>query len=959
MTDKTIEISDFRDAVSNFADFLDGDSDLVDAVQTVTSSVDFGINLPGRIEFSMRVFQDGLTLPNAVTAALSFAPFGIGTAVRKTDQVADRVVDRLEPTRQKLEEADTKLKPFIEQFSNVSTAASAIKYTLDGAVVMSENLLDTADYILDALTAETAPEGSRLAERLDTVAEFLGDFNDFHDDLFNGAKVILDDVAAVIDETVGSLPVGVIDDALETVGKVFSPVSNALQSVEDALCKTFTVVPGVPALYGPNPIAFLPGQPDRIQITPAIPALRVNVCDVIETLGNQIGIVQDFVENLILDVLSKLGLDLRAAVDALEGKLMAPFSDLLEAVANMADRIDHIADVVAEAIQKVGDFFADLGDRLRDAIDQVVLFEAGQVGDESPDGNDDVLFGRTQPDQNPLAPSFATSGVTDEVEDGIFGRTGNDELYGLGGDDFLFGGEGEDTLDGGTGDDENYGGEGDDTYVFTGDFGDDFVSDEAGASTLQFDAGTEISYSQQANGDLLIETANGTVRVDGFYEGDQRATTTIRVGETESKINTAPTALALAGAAVAEDAAVGAVVGRLSATDADGDALSYRLTEDAGGRFAIEGNQLVVAAGLDFETASSHSLTIEADDGYGGTVSQTVSVNVEDVFEPGLPPEALALNGQRVAEDAAPGTEVGRLSATDPEGETLSYSLVDDAEGRFALDGARLMTADSFDFETQSSHEITVEVSDPAGNTDVERFDIAVTDVAEAPGSGPEPVLPGEPAPLPEPVPTPGLEPVNGTNSDDAFALDAAGGRFVMGQGGTDTVRYPASRSDVQDEANGSGGASIQLPGGMDMLDSVERVELDDGTLLFDLRDDAAFTYRLYAASLGRTPDEGGLRFWDGQLEAGMSQKALAQAFVDSPEFSQRFGGEDPSDEDYVDALYTNVLGRDADGGGKAFWEDALGDGRIGEADTLIAFANSPENMAKTADDYDDGVWVV
>ena len=68
-----------------------------------------------------------------------------------------------------------------------------------------------------------------------------------------------------------------------------------------------------------------------------------------------------------------------------------------------------------------------------------------------------------------------------------------------------------------------------------------------------------------------------------------------------------------------ENAADGTVVGVVSATDPDaGDALTYALLDDAGGRFTIDptSGAITVADGalLDFETADQHSVVVQVTD---------------------------------------------------------------------------------------------------------------------------------------------------------------------------------------------------------------------------------------------------------------------------------------------------------------------------------------------------------
>ena len=95
---------------------------------------------------------------------------------------------------------------------------------------------------------------------------------------------------------------------------------------------------------------------------------------------------------------------------------------------------------------------------------------------------------------------------------------------------------------------------------------------------------------------------------------------------------------------VAESASTGDLVGMVSATDPDtGDMISYTITlGNTGDVFAIgvTTGDITVAAGLDYETTASYTLTVEASDGRGGSATATVTVTVTDVAED--PPPAPA-----------------------------------------------------------------------------------------------------------------------------------------------------------------------------------------------------------------------------------------------------------------------------------------------------------------------------
>lgn len=112
-------------------------------------------------------------------------------------------------------------------------------------------------------------------------------------------------------------------------------------------------------------------------------------------------------------------------------------------------------------------------------------------------------------------------------------------------------------------------------------------------------------------------------------------------------------------------------------------------------------------------------------------------------------------------------------------------------------------------------------------------------------------------------------------------------------------------------------------------------------------RGDVSEIALLYEAALDRIPDIGGFNFWIDVFEGGQSFKDIAFQFLDNPEFQQKFGDVDTlSPEEFVNQLYLNVLGREADAGGSEFWTNKIEQG-ADYADVLLAFADSDENVAQ------------
>ena len=84
---------------------------------------------------------------------------------------------------------------------------------------------------------------------------------------------------------------------------------------------------------------------------------------------------------------------------------------------------------------------------------------------------------------------------------------------------------------------------------------------------------------------------------------------------------------------VAEDAGQFTSVGTVAATDPGDEAVTYRITSGAAGKFSIDANEgiIVVRAGLDYETTPTYTLTVEARNSHGLMDTATVTINVTDV----------------------------------------------------------------------------------------------------------------------------------------------------------------------------------------------------------------------------------------------------------------------------------------------------------------------------------------
>ncbi|GGK42107.1 DUF4214 domain-containing protein [Salinarimonas ramus] len=197
-----------------------------------------------------------------------------------------------------------------------------------------------------------------------------------------------------------------------------------------------------------------------------------------------------------------------------------------------------------------------------------------------------------------------------------------------------------------------------------------------------------------------------------------------------------------------------------------------------------------------------------------------------------------------------------------------------------------------------------------------------------------------------------------GTDGPDVF-VEEDGDRRIDAGAGDDRMTYAQERSSYSVSLAEDGTVTVAKPGGStDTLISIEEVTFTDGRLIFDLDSaNAAAAYRLYGGAFDRMPDEGGLRYWTNAVDGGTSLRDAAAGFIDSPEFLSLYGA-DLSNAAFVSALYRNVLGRDGDAGGFAYWSAYL-DGGGDRAEVLVQFTQLPEYVALSTADIENGYWVL
>jgi hypothetical protein len=152
---------------------------------------------------------------------------------------------------------------------------------------------------------------------------------------------------------------------------------------------------------------------------------------------------------------------------------------------------------------------------------------------------------------------------------------------------------------------------------------------------------------------------------------------------------------------------------------------------------------------------------------------------------------------------------------------------------------------------------------------------------------------------------------------------------------------------------------------GINELVNVEFLKFSDQTTFIENADSANIA-RLYSSALNRAPDIGGESGWQdiyaNNISAAVKAQgvyaALAQTndgygtsiaggFVQSAEFQHLYGSLD--DAGYVTQLYENVLNRPPEQAGLSGWLSLMHDSGFTRDMVLVGFAESAENIAKTA----------
>jgi serralysin len=206
----------------------------------------------------------------------------------------------------------------------------------------------------------------------------------------------------------------------------------------------------------------------------------------------------------------------------------------------------------------------------------------------------------------------------------------------------------------------------------------------------------------------------------------------------------------LSNSTIVENPQVGTIVGFIGVTgEGASENASFRLIDPGSGRFEIkpisqEGilNWVLVVKNsvsgdgsslFDFENDALNNFTFKISaTGDLGTVVATTTFTVS-VTDNTAPTEVI-LSNSSVVEHAQTGSVIGYFWTSDlDENDTFTYTLTDDAGGRFGIVDGNLVVKDGslLDHQAAKSHQIMVEVKDSDGNVYTESLTINVSDAVD------------------------------------------------------------------------------------------------------------------------------------------------------------------------------------------------------------------------------------
>ena len=272
-------------------------------------------------------------------------------------------------------------------------------------------------------------------------------------------------------------------------------------------------------------------------------------------------------------------------------------------------------------------------------------------------------------------------------------------------------------------------------YDIVGGDGDPAFDIASTTGTITVTNASLLDYEVKKTFQLIVRVTSQPKPQDQNQDPESaQATVTINVTDVSDQ----PPVMGDQSFSVAENSPGGTTVGTLVYSDGDtNDAHTFTITGGSGnGLFNIDSlGKITVApsAQLDYEAVSSYDMTVEIKDKGGLTDTAQVTITITNLNEtPVVTPATFT-----VPENAANGTVVGVVQASDPENSPLAFSLTGTTAFAINAGSGQLTVANSalLDYETNPTFTFSVQALDGGGKSGSANMTVNLTPVNDPPKS--------------------------------------------------------------------------------------------------------------------------------------------------------------------------------------------------------------------------------
>ena len=241
------------------------------------------------------------------------------------------------------------------------------------------------------------------------------------------------------------------------------------------------------------------------------------------------------------------------------------------------------------------------------------------------------------------------------------------------------------------------------TYTIVGNV--PFKIDSAGVitSTRTFD------YEKETGFTFKVVVSDGT--------GKDTMNVTVKVTDVNEPVHTKDTTFTV-------DEGKTGIIGKVTGEDEDGKPVKFSCDDTV--HYSVNPNtgDIRLVTPFDYEQTKYDTITVYVTDGVFVDTAHVI-IKINNVNEtPELQP-----NDSLIVPENCKNCIVGIITATDPDGDTLTYKVI---EPGFTIDSNGVVKlTEPLDFETTPKVTITVIAKDPSGASDTAKYTIKVTDINE------------------------------------------------------------------------------------------------------------------------------------------------------------------------------------------------------------------------------------